>query len=531
MVSTQSSPNKLLELLSRERKQTGYALLAVAALFWVATVWLAAKYRMEYAVIAAGFGWLGVVFSWAGAFQLRREPGRADEMEISRALVLAVAGLSGLVVTLMGLVLAWQWWDAYLTWLRSEPAQQGWRMWLSLIAFFGGLAIMFVGLQLARTEERSRPLFRRLLYGYNAVLTTLLLIAILIVVNVLVYVNFATAIDFTASNLYSLSSRSKAMLKDGLDKPTKIYVLMAVGSTLQQEMQTLLTNCREVNDKIEVKYLSPDLDDDQVRDLEKKYSFTGREGVLVVYGDGNEENHRFIPVDDLFSVDSMGPRELKFKGEDALMTALSALTEGKSKPVVYFTQGHGELDLNNSDTSRLDEGMGALRSRLEKRNYDVKPLEFGAANPKVPDDASIVVIARPSLPFAPAAIDALRRYMKPSDDTKKRGKLFVLFDVVLSAENKMVRTGLEDFMKEFNVEVDNQRVLSLASGNPVASVGSLQSTVGFGESACRDLWGQGDPALQRPPGEAARRSTRRSAGLRAARRITFACARRPGDLD
>ena len=157
MVSTQSSPNKLLELLSRERKQTGYALLAVAALFWVATVWLAAKYRMEYAVIAAGFGWLGVVFSWAGAFQLRREPGRADEMEISRALVLAVAGLSGLVVTLMGLVLAWQWWDAYLTWLRSEPAQQGWRMWLSLIAFFGGLAIMFVGLQLARTEERRGP--------------------------------------------------------------------------------------------------------------------------------------------------------------------------------------------------------------------------------------------------------------------------------------------------------------------------------------------------------------------------------------
>jgi hypothetical protein len=145
------------------------------------------------------------------------------------------------------------------------------------------------------------------------------------------------------------------------------------------------------------------------------------------------------------------------------MTALSALSEGKSKPVTYFTQGHGEFDLNNSDASRLDEGSGALKSRLEKRNYDVKPLELGAANPKVPEDASIVVIARPSIPFAPAAIDALRNYMKPADPTKKKGKLFILFDVVLTAENKMVRTGLEDFLKEFNVDVGNERVLSLPS--------------------------------------------------------------------
>ncbi len=532
MENTQSSPNKLLQLLSRERKQTGYGLLAVAALFWVATVWLAAKYRLEYVVIAAGFGWLAVVFSWAGAFQVRREPGRADEMEVSRALVLAVAGLSGLVVTLMGLVLAWQWWDAYLAWLRSEPGQEGWRMWLSLIAFFGGLAIMFVGLQLGRTEERSRPFFRRLLYGYNTVLTTLLLMAILIVINVLVYVNFATAIDFTASNLYSLSSRSKAILKEGLEKPTKIYVLMVVGSTLQQEMQTLLTNCREVNDKIEVKYLSPDLDEDQVRELERKYSFTGREGVLVVYGDPKEENHRFIPVDDLFSVDSFGSRELKFKGEDALMTALSALSEGKSKPVVYFTQGHGEFDLNNSDTSRLDEGTGALRSRLEKRNYDVRPLELGPANPKIPDDASIVVIARPSIPFAPAAIDALRRYMKPPDAAKKKGKLFVLFDVVLSPENTMVRTGLEDFMKEFNVEVGDQRDprLPIGFGQSCTNPGGVQSGADCGEPACRDLWNQGDSALQRPPGEAAQHSARQSAGFGAARGITLTCPRQPWNL-
>jgi hypothetical protein len=464
MATVKEKKASWLETLNQKPRQTAYVLLAIAAIFGIATVTIAAKYRWEYAVIAAGFGWLAVVFLWAGVFQLRREPGRAGQLDASRVLVLAVAGLSGLVVTLMGLVLAWQWWDTYLAWLKSEPGKEGWRMWLSLVAFFGGLAIMFAGLQLTRTEERSNPLFRRMLYGYNTVLTTMLLIAILTVVNVLVYVNFATAIDFTQSSIYSLSSRSTSILR-GLDQPTKVYVLMALSDPLQQEMQTLLTNCREANEKIEVKYLSPDLDEDQVRELEKKYSFTGREGALVVYGTPPEENHRFIPRDDLFSFDAMGggPRELKFKGEDAIMTALSALSEGKSKPVTYFTQGHGELDLNNSDPSRFDEGAGGLKTRLEKRSYEVKPLELGAANPKVPDDASIVVIARPSIPFAPAAIDALRRYMKPADPTKKKGKLFILFDVVLTAENKMVRTGLEDFLKEFNVEVSNDRVLSLPS--------------------------------------------------------------------
>src|SRR6516225_1202653 len=213
MATVKEKKASWLETLNQKPRQTAYVLLAIAAIFGIATVTIAAKYRWEYAVIAAGFGWLAVVFLWAGVFQLRREPGRAGQLDASRVLVLAVAGLSGLVVTLMGLVLAWQWWDTYLAWLKSEPGKEGWRMWLSLVAFFGGLAIMFAGLQLTRTEERSNPVFRRLLYGYNTVLTTLLVLAILLVVNVLVYMNFATAVDFTSANLYSLSSRSKNILK------------------------------------------------------------------------------------------------------------------------------------------------------------------------------------------------------------------------------------------------------------------------------------------------------------------------------
>jgi hypothetical protein len=453
-----------LHFIVRNRKPTAYALFVLSALLTLGLLLVAWRLGRDYLVIAAALGWLALVLLAAGLYRLLREPEPGHELDAARTLVLAVGGLSGLIITFMGLVLAWLWWDTYLSWLRGEPGKEGWRMWLSVVAFFGGLAIMFAGLQLARTDERSNPVFRRLLYGYNAVLTALLLMAILAVVNVLVYVNFASAIDFTASNLYTLSSRSKNILQ-GLDKPTKIYVIMTLDNEALPDTQTLLSNCRDINEKIAVKYLSPDLDADQVRELERKYSFSGRQGMLVVYGSDPDENHRFVPNSDLMSMESFGARDIKYKGEDALMTALSALSEGKSKPVLYFTQGHGELDLNNSDPNQPDEGTGALRSRLEKRNYDIKPLSFSPAKPEVPDDAAIVVIIRPSIPYSAGTLDALRRYMKPADSSKKKGKLLICFDVVTTPEHTMARTGLEDFLKEFKVEVGNERILSL-SENP-----------------------------------------------------------------
>jgi hypothetical protein len=471
MASSAERGRRGLEALVRNRKPSAYVLLAVAALLAVATLWLGTRWRGaerhgEFAWLTVAAGLLSLVGLGAGLFQLLRSQDGFPEPDTTRLLVLAVGGLTGLVVSVTGLVLAWQWWDVYLAWLKGEEGAGGWKMWVSLGALFGGLAVMFAGLQLARTEERSNATLRRLLYGYNAFLAALLLLAVLAVGNVLAYVKFATPVDFTASSMYTLSSRSRNLL-EGLDKPTRIYVLLTTGDLLQQEMQTLLTNCREVNDKIQVEYVSPDLDDQRVADLEEKYSFSGRLGVLVVSGTkGKDESHQFIPRNDLFTFDQARGKELVFKGEDALMTALAALSEGKSKPVLYFTQGHGELDLNDTDPGRIDQGCGILRRRLEKRNYDVKPLQFSPANPQVPDDAAVVVIARPSQPFARNQVQALRNYLTPPDPKKKKGKLLALFDVVLSPEGTMGQTGLEPLMAEFNVQVGNERILNLTLENP-----------------------------------------------------------------
>jgi hypothetical protein len=115
-----------------------------------------------------------------------------------------------------------------------------------------------------------------------------------------------------------------------------------------------------------------------------------------------------------------------------------------------------------------------LRERLQKGNYDVKGLEFSpvgnlkskslltVVSNKVPDDASMVVVAGPRAPLPDFALQALRDYMNPSGDAaKKKGKLVVLLDLVLDPAKNLVKTGVEGLLADFNVQVGNDRILSL----------------------------------------------------------------------
>ena len=133
--------------------------------------------------------------------------------------------------------------------------------------------------------------------------------------------------------------------------------------------------------------------------------------------------------------------------------------EGKSRTAIYFTQGHGELDINDRDTS-ANRGLGQLRSLLEKGNNEVKELQFGGGVDRIPDDAAVVVIARPTMPFSEAELKVLRDYMNASQEGKKKGKLVVLLDVVLDREGNMAGTGLEGLLAEFQVQVGNNRILN-----------------------------------------------------------------------
>jgi hypothetical protein len=255
-------------------------------------------------------------------------------------------------------------------------------------------------------------------------------------------------------------------------------------------MRDLIENARAVTDKIQAEFVVRDINVNEMSRLKERYKPDDDLGLIVVYGTGDEASHTFIPVREVLAPPPFDPsgrsrqREPSFKGEDRLISAISFLEEGKKKPVLYFTQGNGELDLFGlAPGARPGQRGQALAERLQRGNYEVKGLvlatDAAAVNdPRivvsktVPDDAAVVVIAGPTKPFQQPTLDALRKYMSetrkekdPNDSGKqveRKGKLMVLAGVVAGRDEKMVPLGLDKLLAEYDVKLTDDRVLRAA---------------------------------------------------------------------
>jgi hypothetical protein len=374
------------------------------------------------------------------------------------------------------------WWKAFNeNGLGAFSGEYSVSLWLVIVGNMLGMALMFASLLVGRAEEESNPVLRRMLYGFNAFFTGYLLLCVLAVLNVLAYVYLPAVSDWTGSGIFTLADQSQQLLKAGLEKPLTVYVIVDTRSDRRYEdIRNLMDNIRNVTEKVKVEYLIRDRDP-RVEELQRQFKLPGDTGVLIVYGSGPEADHQFIGVNELYEVKpsmGMGGGEMSFKGEDAVMSAIQFLEEGKAKPVIYFTQGNGELDVGPGSMLRDDEKGSELVARLEKQNYQVKGLVLGKAgaknedprvvtSAKVPDDAKVVVIAGPQSAFTEDALKALHQYMNPDDPARPKGKLLALMGVAVGPDGSMVHTGVEGLLAEYGVQLGNERILATDTEVPL----------------------------------------------------------------
>ncbi len=346
-----------------------------------------------------------------------------------RILVLTIAALIGANASLLGLGLP------FTGALKPIFAQgmEGWRTHKPVLLLcggllFGGLILMFLGVQLARGFERTRSDLRRVLYGFNAFLSIALLIASLGLLNVLAYSGvkpftwFDKSIDWTSSKIYTLSDKLRDFLSN-LKKPVTVYILISE-EFARREVSTVLDNCRNVTDQISWQYVSRDRDSAKLVELQRKYLFRDINGLLVVYGSGEGEVSEFIKTQDLFSPGTRG-ESFQFKGEGALMKTIEYLESGKARTKIYFTQGQGELQISPRPGAAPEgtNSMSELWRRLGQGNYELKELKFSRDVTSVPDDADVVVIARPTTKFSETALKALDQFLRePRSRQEKEGQ-------------------------------------------------------------------------------------------------------------
>jgi hypothetical protein len=338
---------------------------------------------------------------------------------------------------------------------------------------------MFAGLQVSRGFGLRFPNLRRTVFGYNAVLGTALLACILFLINLLPYVKSAPfkylneTYDWTQQRLYSLAPESKNILKS-LTEPVKVYVILFNRDwLLNEEVTTLLNNCKAVTPNITSEVVAPEYNRDALRDLAKKYQISDV-GLLVVYGTEPSTTHEFVRKSDLFTEgtpDFMNQQERPkriFTGERALMNAISYLTAGKTTINVYFTQGHGEtpLDFGRGNAFGPGESLSSLRDALRDRKIEAKSLKLDVSTKSIPEDADVVAVVGATRPLEANVLDALRAYLR-GEGRKTKGHLMALLGPAQTGGTTPPGGGrLETLLGEFGVQAGQDRVLSALLKDP-----------------------------------------------------------------
>lgn len=395
------------------------------------------------------------------------------ELTVQKAyIILLLGGVIGSVLLLGDLIAAWYWWGPLVDFLRDDQREKLWQPILALFTLLAGLAVPFLAFQVARKYERVDATLRRVLYGYNAVLSLLLLGMLLTVICVFIWLRYPLPYDTTQGGFYSLGEKTRQYIAE-LDKPVVVYMLLDPADDMYpgayQGMQVILEQMQAINPRffrfedIPIDGTSPGA----LRDLVKRFpqmSLRAGGGVLVAVGDKPENNYSFIQASELINFDfaDRANPQRSFNGEVRLLQELYFLAEEKRRPVIYITQGHGEPDFND----RGPDGLSQCVQRLTQANYDVRPLQVETADVEkfqVPGDADVVIVAGPRRPMHDM-LPALRRYMHPTDEKAKKGRLIVLLGPTgpdRANANRMVQTGLEEFLREnLGVTATNQQILT-----------------------------------------------------------------------
>lgn len=217
--------------------------------------------------------------------------------------------------------------------------------------------------------------------GYTAVLSIIVL-AVLVAVNILVSILPVklTQLDISATQLYSLSSSSKAVVTN-LDKDVTIYWICQKGKEYTV-VEKLLKVYEGLSDHIKVVKKDPD----EFPTFAEQYTSetVSNNSLVVECGDVS----RYIAFSEIYEQDATsysttGSVSASFDGEGEITTAIDYVTS-EDHPQVYVLTGHNESALSNTFTNSL-----------QKEN--MQTTEFSLLNvDEIPEDADCILINSPA---------------------------------------------------------------------------------------------------------------------------------------
>ncbi len=248
---------------------------------------------------------------------------------------------------------------------------------------FGISLVLMVFFILGSFEDAKRTLMaRQARYGTNTMIMVVAFIGITGAIN-FIAANNHKRFDLTASGQFTLSRQTTNVLKSlGQDvKVVGFYPADPQYQTMRQEAENRLKEYTFYTDKLSYEFVDPDEKPSVARQYEVRNYGT------VVFESGERRKQIF------------GNGEQDFTG------AILSVT-GTEQLKVYFLGGHGEHDLAGNEGrsfSLANEGLLA-------DNYAVRMVNL-STDPKIPEDAALLIIAGPEKELLDKEIGPLEDYL------------------------------------------------------------------------------------------------------------------------
>ena len=226
-------------------------------------------------------------------------------------------------------------------------------------------------------------------------------------------------LDLSEGKRYSISEQSQKIVK-ALKGDISIKGFFQEADPNREKTRDLLETYRYYSKKITYQFIDPDREPS----LAKHYMIRTY-GTLVLEGFGKTQT---ITTGD----------------EESITNAILKLTQEKQR-VVYFLTGHGDRDISNLDK----DGYSTAKAAIEKENFLVKTLNL-LEDPRIPEDAALVVVAGPQRALMSTEIEALRQYLAGD------GSLMLLLEPFSNG-------GLNDFLEHYGITISADIIVDTMS--------------------------------------------------------------------
>ncbi|MGA9780104.1 MAG: Gldg family protein [Limisphaerales bacterium] len=305
------------------------------------------------------------------------------------------------------------------------------------------------------TTPKPQPSFspgRRWKIGFDVVLRTVLVLAVVVMINYLGGV-FTERFYLSSQTRIRLSPRTVDVLKSMTNHVLVTLYYDTGDDDFYPTILSLLNAYHAVNPNISIRTVDYVRDAGEAEKIKTQYKLNSpTDKNLIIFDRGGGNLPKIVPGDALAKytleqVPNEKEREFRkkpiaFMGE--MMFTSTLLTLENSKPFeAYFLQGDGEPSpADNGDTGYLK-----FAAILAQNYIELKPLVLLVDNP-VPADCDLLIIAGPRTSFSNPELQKIDQYLSQG------GRLLLLLDY----SSLQHPTGLEDILRHWGVNVGNNVV-------------------------------------------------------------------------